>query len=79
MAIALRALAARLDQLAEARARAARDVRIEWSGPLRDRFDAERARRDAAAAHLVARCRSVAASLEAEHAVVITTAGAAAP
>ena len=77
--MALRVLAARLDQLAAARARAARDVRIEWSGPLRDRFAAERARRDAAAAHLVARCRSLAAALEAEHATVIATTGAATP
>ncbi len=49
-----------LDDVAEAQARSAREVRDGWRGPHRDRFDAERARRDAELAGLAATCRLLA-------------------
>lgn len=49
-----------LDEVAEAQAGSARQVRDAWRGPHRDRFDAERARRDAELAELAAACRLLA-------------------
>jgi hypothetical protein len=49
-----------LDDVAEAQAGSARQVRDAWRGPHRDRFDAERARRDAELAELAAACRLLA-------------------
>jgi hypothetical protein len=63
LAAALTGVAARLDALAHARAGAARAARHQWHGPHRTRFDAERATRDAAAAALGGRCRTLAAAL----------------
>ncbi|MCU1355406.1 MAG: hypothetical protein JWM89_824 [Acidimicrobiales bacterium] len=62
----LRCIAARIEASAQARAAQAGRARAGWSGPLRERFDAERARREAMTAALVARCRRVAAVIEAE-------------
>jgi hypothetical protein len=53
-------VARQLDDVAEVQARSARSVRDVWRGPHRDRFDAERARRDAELAGLAAACRLLA-------------------
>lgn len=50
-----------LDDVAEAQASGARAVRDSWRGPHRNRFDAERARRDAELAGVAAACRRLAA------------------
>jgi hypothetical protein len=61
---ALRRAAAQLDAIATARASAARQARVDWSGPSRSRFDSERARRDGATAVLAGRCRRLASACD---------------
>lgn len=58
---ALLSLAARVDAVAFSMGRAAGEVRAEWQGPHRYRFDAELTRRDAQAATVIADCRRLAA------------------
>lgn len=58
---ALLALAARVDAVALAMGRAAGEVRAEWQGPHRSRFDMELTKRDAQAATVIADCRRLAA------------------
>ena len=59
---ALIEVAGRLEALAAHRAGLARAARVDWAGPHRVQFDAERANRDAQTAALVARCRRLARS-----------------
>ena len=59
---ALRAAASRLETIAMGRARVALAARVDWSGSYRQRFDAERAARDAVVAGVIACCRLAAGS-----------------
>lgn len=57
---ALLAVADHLEVLAAQRARLARAARDGWTGPHRQRFDAERATRDADLLLIAGRCRRLA-------------------
>lgn len=58
---ALLVLAAQIDAVTVALARAAAEARGEWRGPHRDHFDAERSRREVQASAVIASCRRLAA------------------